>query len=95
MRIVNVQPGAERVHHQTRRSDGDVDERSLGIQSPSPQSDGQSRAIHPTTVAYFAHATDDTLIRCIPTCKSNDTNHPPLFAGEHRAAKVKISQQVA
>lgn len=49
------------------------------------------------SVAYFAHANYDALIRCIPTCISalNHAKHPPVLAGEHRAAKVKMSQQVA
>jgi isopenicillin N synthase-like dioxygenase len=47
------------------------------------------------SVAYFAHANYDALIRCVPTCRSdnNDVRHPPVLAGEHRAAKVRISQQ--
>jgi isopenicillin N synthase-like dioxygenase len=49
------------------------------------------------SVAYFAHANYDALIRCIPTCMSKDNHakHPPVLAGEHRAAKVRMSQQVA
>jgi isopenicillin N synthase-like dioxygenase len=49
------------------------------------------------SVAYFAHANYDALIRCIPTCMSatGGAKHPPVLAGEHRAAKVRMSQQVA
>jgi hypothetical protein len=49
------------------------------------------------SVAYFAHANYDALIRCIPTCvsASGGALHPPVLAGEHRAAKVRMSQQVA
>jgi isopenicillin N synthase-like dioxygenase len=49
------------------------------------------------SVAYFAHANYDALIRCIPTCISaaDGAKHPPVLAGEHRAAKVRMSQQVA
>jgi hypothetical protein len=27
--------------------------------------------------------------------KDNQAKHPPVFAGQHRAAKVRMSQQVA
>jgi isopenicillin N synthase-like dioxygenase len=48
------------------------------------------------SIAYFAHANYDALIRCIPTCISSAgiPQHPPILAGEHRAAKVRMSQQV-
>jgi isopenicillin N synthase-like dioxygenase len=48
------------------------------------------------SVAYFAHANYDALIRCIPTCIASTgiAQHPPILAGEHRAAKVRMSQQV-
>jgi isopenicillin N synthase-like dioxygenase len=48
------------------------------------------------SVAYFAHANYDALIRCIPTCIASGgiAQHPPILAGEHRAAKVRMSQQV-
>jgi isopenicillin N synthase-like dioxygenase len=46
------------------------------------------------SIAYFAHANYDALIRCIPTCISSIgiAQHPPVLAGEHRAAKVRMSQ---
>ena len=49
------------------------------------------------SVAYFAHANYDALISCIPTCiaSAGSARHPPILAGEHRAAKVKVSQQTA
>jgi len=49
------------------------------------------------SIAYFAHANYDAMIRCIPTCMSadNPARHPPVLAGEHRAAKVRMAQQVA
>jgi isopenicillin N synthase-like dioxygenase len=49
------------------------------------------------SVAYFVNANYDALIRCIPTCISatDGAKHPAVLAGEHRAAKVKMSQQVA
>ncbi len=49
------------------------------------------------SIAYFAHANYDAMIRCIPTCMSatKPALHPPVLAGEHRAAKVRLSQQVA
>jgi isopenicillin N synthase-like dioxygenase len=49
------------------------------------------------SIAYFAHANYDALIRCIPTCISSDgiAQHPPILAGEHRAAKVRMSQQAS
>lgn len=49
------------------------------------------------SVAYFAHANYDAMISCIPTCMSNGNpaRHPPVLAGEHRATKVRMSQQVA
>jgi isopenicillin N synthase-like dioxygenase len=48
------------------------------------------------SIAYFAHANYDALIRCIPTCIASTgiAQHPPILAGEHRAAKVRMSQQV-
>jgi len=55
------------------------------------------RSTRRLSVAYFAHANYDALIRCIPTCISpaGGAEHPPVLAGEHRAAKVKMSQQIA
>lgn len=48
------------------------------------------------SVAYFAHANYDALISCIPTCKGEaGARHAPVLAGEHRAAKVRMAQQVA
>jgi isopenicillin N synthase-like dioxygenase len=63
--------------------------------SNPPADPGQST--RRLSVAYFAHANYDALIRCIPTCLSetNGAKHPPVLAGEHRAAKVRMSQQVA
>jgi isopenicillin N synthase-like dioxygenase len=63
--------------------------------SNPPANPGQST--RRLSVAYFANANYDALIRCIPTCMSgtNAARHPPVLAGEHRAAKVKMSQQVA
>jgi isopenicillin N synthase-like dioxygenase len=48
------------------------------------------------SVAYFAHANYDASIRCIPTCMfaSDQPKYPPILAGEHRAAKVRMSQQL-
>ncbi len=62
--------------------------------SNPPANPGQST--RRLSVAYFAHANYDALIRCIPTCISEiGARHPPVLAGEHRAAKVRMSQQVA
>jgi isopenicillin N synthase-like dioxygenase len=62
--------------------------------SNPPANPGQST--RRLSVAYFAHANYDALIRCIPTCMSDiGAKHPPVLAGEHRAAKVRMSQQVA
>jgi len=63
--------------------------------SNPPPSPGQST--RRLSVAYFAHANYDALIRCIPTCMSaaGGAKHAPVLAGEHRAAKVRMSQQVA
>jgi isopenicillin N synthase-like dioxygenase len=49
------------------------------------------------SVAYFAHANYDALIECIPTCIASVgvAKHPSVLAGEHRAAKVRLSQQPA
>ncbi len=73
--------------------------RSYGINlhrvNNPPANRGQST--RRLSVAYFAHANYDALIRCIPTWMSatNDAKHPPVLAGEHRAAKVRMSQLVA
>ncbi len=63
--------------------------------SNPPASPGQST--RRLSVAYFAHANYDALIRCIPTCMSasDGARHAPVLAGEHRASKVRMSQQVA
>lgn len=63
--------------------------------SNPPADPGQST--RRLSVAYFAHANYDALIRCIPTCMSetNEAKHLPVLAGEHRAAKVRMSQQLA
>ncbi len=63
--------------------------------SNPPAAPGQST--RRLSVAYFAHANYDGMIRCIPTCLSASAGakHPPVLAGEHRAAKVRMSQQVA
>jgi isopenicillin N synthase-like dioxygenase len=63
--------------------------------SNPPADPGQST--RRLSVAYFAHANYDALIRCIPTCMSAErgAKHAPVLAGEHRAAKVRLSQQVA
>jgi len=60
-----------------------------------PANPGQST--RRLSVAYFAHANYDAMIRCIPTCMAGGigAKHPPVLAGEHRAAKVRMSQQVA
>jgi isopenicillin N synthase-like dioxygenase len=59
-----------------------------------PVSPGQST--RRLSVAYFAHANYDALIRCIPTCAdtAHGARYPPILAGEHRAAKVRMSRQV-
>ena len=54
------------------------------------------RSTRRLSIAYFAHANYDALIRCIPTCMSDiGAKHPPVLAGEHRAAKGSMSQRVA
>lgn len=55
------------------------------------------RSARRLSIAYFAHANYDALIRCIPTCmaEGKPALHPPVLAGEHRATKVRMSQQVA
>jgi isopenicillin N synthase-like dioxygenase len=60
----------------------------------NPPADSQPSARR-LSIAYFAHANYDALIRCIPTCiaSAGSAKHAPILAGEHRAAKVKMSQQ--
>lgn len=62
----------------------------------NPPSDGHLPARR-LSIAYFAHANYDALIKCIPTCitPAASARHPPVLAGEHRAAKVRLSQQGA
>jgi isopenicillin N synthase-like dioxygenase len=56
-----------------------------------------SRSARRLSIAYFAHANYDAMIKCIPTCIApvGGARHPPILAGEHRAAKVRLSQQGA
>jgi isopenicillin N synthase-like dioxygenase len=63
------------------------------VVNPPPATAHTARRL---SVAYFAHADYDALIRCIPTCISSTgiAQHPPVLAGEHRAAKVRMSQQM-
>lgn len=61
------------------------------VSNPPPDPGQSTRRL---SVAFFAHANYDALIECISTCmaKPGDAKHPPVLAGEHRAAKVKMSQ---
>jgi len=63
------------------------------VTNPPPSAGQSTRRL---SIAYFAHANYDALIRCIPTCVSaaGDAKYPAVLAGEHRAAKVRMSQQV-
>lgn len=63
------------------------------VSNPPPNPGQSTRRL---SVAFFAHANYDALIRCIPTCMSGmvGAKHPPVLAGEHRASKVRLSQQV-
>lgn len=63
------------------------------VSNPPPNPGQSTRRL---SVAFFAHANYDALIRCIPTCMSgvDGAKHPPVLAGEHRASKVRLSQQV-
>ncbi|HWK96023.1 MAG TPA: 2-oxoglutarate and iron-dependent oxygenase domain-containing protein [Pseudolabrys sp.] len=61
------------------------------VSNPPPNPGQSTRRL---SVAYFAHANYDALIRCIPTCMSDTVaaRHPPVLAGEHRKAKVALSK---
>jgi isopenicillin N synthase-like dioxygenase len=61
------------------------------VSNPPPNPGQSTRRL---SVAYFAHANYDALIRCIPTCMSDAVaaRHPPVLAGEHRKAKVALSK---
>jgi len=63
------------------------------VSNPPPNPGQSTRRL---SIAYFAHANYDALISCIPTCMSgvDGARHPPVLAGEHRASKVRLSQQV-
>jgi isopenicillin N synthase-like dioxygenase len=64
------------------------------VSNPPPDPGQSTRRL---SIAYFAHANYDALIRCIPTCMSpaEPPRHPPVLAGEHRAAKVRMSASAA
>lgn len=61
------------------------------VSNPPPNPGQSTRRL---SVAYFAHANYDAMIRCIPTCMSDTVSakHPPVLAGEHRKAKVGLSK---
>lgn len=61
------------------------------VSNPPPNPGQSTRRL---SVAYFAHANYDAMIRCIPTCMSDTVaaKHPPVLAGEHRKAKVALSK---
>ena len=49
------------------------------------------------SIAFFVNANYDARIECIPTCASehNRAKYPAVLAGEHRLAKVRMSQAAA